>query len=154
MCTFMNLSLMLIDVAVLMSIRVGFFFFFKQKTAYEMRISDWSSDVCSSDLLVQTQLQYYLELRLNKARQMLMQTSKSIIQIGLSCGFSSGPHFSSAYRNFFGATPRADRNQRRRSSPFELSSVPSERGSDQHNHPSCKGEIGRDAWRARVGTYG
>src|SRR3546814_7239851 len=29
-----------------------FCFFFKQKTAYEMRISDWSSDVCSSDLLV------------------------------------------------------------------------------------------------------
>src|SRR3546814_7391612 len=28
------------------------FFFFKQKTAYEMRISDWSSDVCSSDLFV------------------------------------------------------------------------------------------------------
>src|SRR3546814_7779992 len=30
-----------------------FFFFFKQKTAYEMRISDWSSDVCSSDLVLQ-----------------------------------------------------------------------------------------------------
>src|SRR3546814_5763491 len=30
-----------------------FLFFFKQKTAYEMRISDWSSDVCSSDLLDQ-----------------------------------------------------------------------------------------------------
>src|SRR3546814_7847814 len=30
-----------------------FFFFFKQKTAYEMRISDWSSDVCSSDLETQ-----------------------------------------------------------------------------------------------------
>src|SRR3546814_2719758 len=29
---------------------VNCFFFFKQKTAYEMRISDWSSDVCSSDL--------------------------------------------------------------------------------------------------------
>src|SRR3546814_1398016 len=29
------------------------FFFFKQKTAYEMRISDWSSDVCSSDLMAQ-----------------------------------------------------------------------------------------------------
>src|SRR3546814_1822989 len=28
------------------------FFFFKQKTAYEMRISDWSSDVCSSDLVL------------------------------------------------------------------------------------------------------
>src|SRR3546814_10771949 len=30
--------------------RSTYFFFFKQKTAYEMRISDWSSDVCSSDL--------------------------------------------------------------------------------------------------------
>src|SRR3546814_1873909 len=33
-----------------------FFFFFKQKTAYEMRISDWSSDVCSSDLQHRIQL--------------------------------------------------------------------------------------------------
>src|SRR3546814_9917090 len=33
-----------------------FFFFFKQKTAYEMRISDWSSDVCSSDLRLQLHL--------------------------------------------------------------------------------------------------
>src|SRR3546814_11113242 len=31
-----------------------FFFLFKQKTAYEMRISDWSSDVCSSDLIERT----------------------------------------------------------------------------------------------------
>src|SRR3546814_17877088 len=34
---------------------VCFFFFFKQKTAYEMRISDWSSDVCSSDLRPRSQ---------------------------------------------------------------------------------------------------
>src|SRR3546814_8351168 len=40
---------MLLFVVLLFSILV-FFFFFKQKTAYEMRISDWSSDVCSSDL--------------------------------------------------------------------------------------------------------
>src|SRR3546814_3988578 len=33
-----------------LSFTLFFFFFFKQKTAYEMRISDWSSDVCSSDL--------------------------------------------------------------------------------------------------------
>src|SRR3546814_946869 len=32
---------------------LSFFFFFKQKTGYEMRISDWSSDVCSSDLAFQ-----------------------------------------------------------------------------------------------------
>src|SRR3546814_453455 len=34
----------------LLSVSFRYFFFFKQKTAYEMRISDWSSDVCSSDL--------------------------------------------------------------------------------------------------------
>ena len=67
--------------------------------------------------------QYYLELRLNKARQLLMQTSKSIIQIGLSCGFSSGPHFSSAYRNFFGTTPREDRNQHRSGAAQEANAI-------------------------------
>src|SRR3546814_5534821 len=36
------------------------FFFFKQKTAYEMRISDWSSDVCSSDLSGDGQRQQYI----------------------------------------------------------------------------------------------
>src|SRR3546814_8973414 len=33
-----------------LSVCISYIFFFKQKTAYEMRISDWSSDVCSSDL--------------------------------------------------------------------------------------------------------
>src|SRR3546814_1094784 len=37
-------------ILVCLSENICFFFFFKQKTAYEMRISDWSSDVCSSDL--------------------------------------------------------------------------------------------------------
>src|SRR3546814_2656798 len=36
--------------SLVLCVDVVFFFFFKQKTAYEMRISDWSSDVCSSDL--------------------------------------------------------------------------------------------------------
>src|SRR3546814_1157062 len=35
-------------------------FFFKQKTAYEMRISDWSSDVCSSDLLADIRCRFLL----------------------------------------------------------------------------------------------
>src|SRR3546814_5253580 len=38
---------------------MSFLFFFKQKTAYEMRISDWSSDVCSSDLPNPEKLQAY-----------------------------------------------------------------------------------------------
>src|SRR3546814_5532504 len=40
----------MLNLIVLMISSFFFFFFFKQKTAYEMRISDWSSDVCSSDL--------------------------------------------------------------------------------------------------------
>src|SRR3546814_4039313 len=41
---------------------VIFFFFFKQKTAYEMRISDWSSDVCSSDLSQDGYARKYLKI--------------------------------------------------------------------------------------------
>src|SRR3546814_4871498 len=55
-----------------------FFFFFKQKTAYEMRISDWSSDVCSSDL-------YYASLRLLESvkRRDPSIFTKSGIMLGL-----------------------------------------------------------------------
>src|SRR3546814_5428394 len=45
------------------SVCCGFFFFFKQKTAYDMRISDWSSDVCSSDLSPENsrELEWFLQ---------------------------------------------------------------------------------------------
>ncbi|MDM4765688.1 helix-turn-helix domain-containing protein [Pelomonas sp. SE-A7] len=55
---------------------------------------------------------YYLELRLRRAQRLLQQSSQSILQIGLSCGFASGPHFSNAYKSFFGRTPREERGQR------------------------------------------
>ncbi|ALT77665.1 GlxA family transcriptional regulator [Paucibacter sp. KCTC 42545] len=55
---------------------------------------------------------YYLALRLNRARRLLQQSSQSILQIGLSCGFSSGPHFSNAYKTHFDKTPRDERSQR------------------------------------------
>src|SRR3546814_5504020 len=44
------------------------FFFFKQKTAYEMRISDWSSDVCSSDL-VDTIVRDLVEISIKQTRE-------------------------------------------------------------------------------------
>ena len=55
---------------------------------------------------------YYAELRLARARRLLQQTSQSILQIGLSCGFASGSHFSNAYRARFERTPREERSQR------------------------------------------
>src|SRR3546814_10904140 len=45
-------------------------FFFKQKTAYEMRISDWSSDVCSSDLLDVLELRSPTDYRLARLKAM------------------------------------------------------------------------------------
>src|SRR3546814_3506424 len=46
----------MVDISFELSLEEQKFFFFKQKTAYELRISDWSSDVCSSDLLTLRQL--------------------------------------------------------------------------------------------------
>jgi transcriptional regulator GlxA family with amidase domain len=55
---------------------------------------------------------WYLEQRLQRAQRLLQQGSQSILQIGLSCGFTSGAHFSNAYRNCFGRTPRDERSAR------------------------------------------
>ena len=52
---------------------------------------------------------YYLELRLNKARLLLLQTNMSVIDVALACGFVSASHFSKCYREFFAKTPREER---------------------------------------------
>src|SRR3546814_4270339 len=65
------------------NLRVSFFvFFFKQKTAYEMRISDWSSDVCSSDLPKLKRLK--LSLRLLKRRPKLDLSQRASASLGLN----------------------------------------------------------------------
>jgi len=55
---------------------------------------------------------YYLELRLQRARQLLLDTNHSIVQVGLMCGFSSGSHFSTAFGALFGNTPREERQRK------------------------------------------
>jgi transcriptional regulator GlxA family with amidase domain len=60
---------------------------------------------------------YYLELRLQRARQLLLDTNYSIVQVGLMCGFSSGSHFSTAFGALFGNTPREERQRRLGSVP-------------------------------------
>lgn len=55
---------------------------------------------------------YYLELRLRRARQLLLDTNHSIVQVGLMCGFSSGSHFSTAFGALFGNTPREERQRK------------------------------------------
>jgi transcriptional regulator GlxA family with amidase domain len=52
---------------------------------------------------------YYLDMRLRRARTLLLQTAMSIMDIAVACGFQSPPHFSKCYRNLFGHTPSAER---------------------------------------------
>lgn len=52
---------------------------------------------------------YYLKLRLVRARQLLKQSSLSIIEVASACGFASTPHFSKCYREYFGLPPREER---------------------------------------------
>ncbi|HLI11572.1 MAG TPA: GlxA family transcriptional regulator [Alphaproteobacteria bacterium] len=52
---------------------------------------------------------YYLELRLARARQLLLQTNMSIMDVTVSCGFQSPPHFSKCYKDLFGHPPSAER---------------------------------------------
>ena len=56
-----------------------------------------------------TPTRYYLTLLLQCARQLLVQTSMSILSVALACGFVSASHFSKCYRECFGRTPRAER---------------------------------------------
>src|SRR3546814_1532259 len=65
-----------------------FFFFFKQKTAYEMRISDWSSDVCSSDLKLSVVMALYKARDLDEAIRLTNEIQAYQGQ-GHSCGIYS-----------------------------------------------------------------
>src|SRR3546814_6986508 len=71
---------------------IDVFFFFKQKTAYEMRISDWSSDVCSSDLLQEATAK---RNGFKKVTEMKLEVARTIKNFCIGGGFlfamCSGP---------------------------------------------------------------
>lgn len=54
---------------------------------------------------------YYMEIRLRRARELLLQTSMPIMEVTASCGFQSPPHFSKCYRRHFGRPPSAERRR-------------------------------------------
>ena len=56
---------------------------------------------------------YYLELRLSKARLLLLQTSIPVIDVAISCGFSTAPHFSKCYSDLYGKPPSNERRVHR-----------------------------------------
>ncbi|WP_421704303.1 GlxA family transcriptional regulator [Aliiroseovarius sp.] len=54
---------------------------------------------------------YYMEMRLERARNLLVQTEASITDVALACGFESPGHFSRVYRTAFGVTPHLQRSK-------------------------------------------
>lgn len=70
-----------------------------------------------------TAVQYYLEVRLDRARSILMQTDLSILEVAVACGFSSREYFARAYRQRFGLPPSQDKLEGR--VPFQFRSFPS-----------------------------
>ncbi len=72
-----------------------------------------------------TPMNYYLNLRLKRARTLLLQTEMSIMSITVACGFQSSCHFSKSYRSLYGYSPSLERRQQGRGGvveklPFKL----------------------------------
>lgn len=70
-----------------------------------------------------TPVQYYQEVRLDRARGMVTQTELSLLEVAVACGFASQEYFARAYRKRFGLQPSQDRREGR--IPFQFRSFPS-----------------------------
>ena len=64
-----------------------------------------------------TPMHYYLNLRLRRARALLLQTEMSVMSVTVACGFQSSCHFSKSYRTLFGYSPSMERNQHKHAPP-------------------------------------
>src|SRR3546814_14709418 len=116
-------------------------FFFKQKTAYEMRISDWSSDVCSSDLCLPSSL---LRLRFQPAPHV---AAKHLAQFRHVIGVI----FAQAAAQIIGQRGIADRPGELAASGLEPAVLtPRFRKMLHRTEPPSKREIGRASCRERV----
>jgi transcriptional regulator GlxA family with amidase domain len=56
---------------------------------------------------------YYLEIRLDRARHLLLQSSMPVVEVAVACGFVSASHFSKCYRELYGRSPQQERADRK-----------------------------------------
>ena len=56
---------------------------------------------------------YYLEIRLDRARHLLVQSSMPVVEVAVACGFVSASHFSKCYREFYNRSPQQERAERK-----------------------------------------
>jgi len=81
----------------------------QRELAQQVNLSTRQLERLFQKYLQRTPTRYYLELRLNRARLLLLQTSLSVLSVAVACGFVSASHFSKCYREHFGRTPREER---------------------------------------------
>ncbi len=81
----------------------------RAETARRIGLSTRHLDRLLSEKLDGSYASHYRRIRLDRARDLLRQTTASISDIALGCGFSSASHFSLAYREAFGITPAMER---------------------------------------------
>lgn len=75
---------------------------------------------------------YYRDIRLDRARSLVTQTDMRLSEVAVACGFASQAHFSRAYRDRFGLSPRTDRVEGR--VPFEFRAWPMHRKHRESGH--------------------
>nr|WP_306416213.1 helix-turn-helix domain-containing protein [Allorhizobium pseudoryzae] len=56
---------------------------------------------------------YYLEIRLDRARHLLVQSSMPVVEVAVACGFVSASHFSKCYREVYNRSPQQERAERK-----------------------------------------
>ena len=82
------------------------------KLAEDVGISTRQLERLFRRYLARSPKRYYMELRLQKARNLLMQTDMSVINVALACGFASPSHFSKCYRAHYDTTPYRERGSK------------------------------------------
>ena len=58
-------------------------------------------------------VRYYLEIRLDRARHLLVQSSMPVVEVAVACGFVSASHFSKCYRELYNRSPQQERAERK-----------------------------------------
>lgn len=79
--------------------------------AAQIGISTRQLERCFGKYLNSSPKRYYMEMRLERAQNLLVQTEMSIIEVAMACGFESPGHFSRVYRTAFGVTPMMQRGK-------------------------------------------
>ncbi len=89
-----------------------------------VKISSRQVERLFKDSLGTTPMRYYLELRLQRARLLLAQTTMPVLQIAVATGFTSAAHFAKSYRNLFGRPPSAERSRSKHEETVQPVSTP------------------------------